>query len=403
MNTVIVICSGCSQQVGVTPEALGKKVRCPLCQAVFEAVAVGKILGGSASTNDSDRFSPEQPSPLPPLPSAKRKPPILLRPGPSKTPLVLTLGLPVLGVLITIAVVLGVIVGRNQAPQKIALKEPAPVKGWERNDWNQRGDGRPIKEKFFILPKIDQGGLNNQKIPLSASDAVIKGRVIYDGDPPESKPIREILSHENKEGCLKGSEAEKIEQTWLVDKKTKGVANVVVWLTPPAGQYFSVAEEDQKRTDLVVIDQPHCAFVPHVVAVYPAYFDGQEMVKTGQKIRIKNSAPFPHNTRWLADGVDNVSRNILVPPNEFRDFDINPQLAPLQISCQLHTWMSGYIWIFDHPCHAVTNNKGEFEIRNVPVGVNLTFAAWHEAKSRFVEKKMSFKKGDNKLDLRIKK
>jgi hypothetical protein len=381
--------------VKVTSEALGQKVRCPLCQAAFEVRSTDagfppSPFPGSAG---SDHFSQERLVLDQPALAKKNRPaPIHIGKAPTKTPLVLIIGLPVLGLLIAAAVILGLIVGGNLAGRKIDEKKIA-VKEWVDKDG----------QKFLILPNIDQGGLNNNRIPLPAGDSVIKGRVTYDGELPESKIIPAILRHENRDGCLKGPESEKIDQTWLVDKKTKGVANVVIWLVPPEGKYFAVKEEDKKRQEPVVIDQPHCAFVPHVVAVYPAYFDGRELVKTGQKLRIKNSAPFNHNPKWQADGVDNRLVNILLPPKEFRDLELNPQPDPLQIQCSFHIWMSGFIWIFDHPYHSVTNSKGEFEIKNVPVDVDLTFVAWHEAKNRFFERKMSFKKGVNELELRIKK
>ena len=125
-------------------------------------------------------------------------------------------------------------------------------------------------------------------------------------------------------------------------------------------------------------------------------------MKTGQKLRLKNSAPFNHCAKWQGDGLENKSVNVILPPKEFRDYELNPQPDPLQIQCNFHPWMSGFIWIFDHPYHSVSNSKGNFEIKNVPVGVNLTFVAWHEAKNRFFERKISFKKGDNELELRIK-
>jgi LSD1 subclass zinc finger protein len=399
---IMIVCSSCSQTLGVTSEALGKKVRCPLCQAVFEARSTDRgspptPFPGSAG---SAHFSQESLVLVQPGLAEKNRPaPLHIRTAPAKTPLVLMIGLPVLGLLIAAAVVLGLVVGSNR-PDRHIERNVALLEGekkLEKEGWLLE------KEKFFILRDIDPGGLNNNKIPLPAGDGVIKGQVTYDGELPEGKIIPAILRHDNKEGCLKGPESEKIDQTWLVDKKTKGVANVVVWLVPPQGKYFAVKEEDKIRREPAVIDQPHCAFVPHVVAVYPAYFDGRELVKTGQKLRIKNSTLFNHNTKWEGDGVNNKPVSILLPPKEeFRDYELNPQPDPLEISCNFHPWMSGFIWIFDHPYHAVTNSKGEFEIKNVPVGVNLTFVAWHEAKNRFFERKMSFKKGDNELELRIK-
>jgi len=244
------------------------------------------------------------------------------------------------------------------------------------------------------------------KTPLEAGDAVIKGVVVYNGDPPVPEEIAKMKAHENAKGCLAGPESEKVAQTWLVDKKTKGVANVVIWLQPPAGKYFAVKEEDKKRSDPVVIDQPHCAFVPHVVALYPSYFDGKALVKTGQKLKINNSAPFQHNTTWTGDGVDIKSKNFTIPPKGFElvPFDYEAVPNPLEIKCNFHTWMNGWILFFDNPYHAVTKADGSFEIKNVPVGTDLTVVGWHEGTSpkEFYKEEKSFKKGDNTLDLKVK-
>ena len=35
--------------------------------------------------------------------------------------------------------------------------------------------------------------------------------------------------------------------------------------------------------------------------------------------------------------------------------------------------------IFDHPYFAVTNAKGEFEIKDVPAGSELVLCVWHES------------------------
>ena len=81
----------------------------------------------------------------------------------------------------------------------------------------------------------------------------------------------------------------------MVDPKTKAVTNIVVWFEPPPGKYFQLRDQDKKLDGkFVEMDQPHCVFVPHVVSVFPSYFDGEKQVKTGQKLRIKNTAPVLH-------------------------------------------------------------------------------------------------------------
>jgi hypothetical protein len=72
----------------------------------------------------------------------------------------------------------------------------------------------------------------------------------------------------------------------------------VVWLDPPAGRYFTLTDQEKKRPgEEVLLDQPHCAFIPHVATLFPSFYDGEKQVKTGQKFVVKNSAAFAHTVQ----------------------------------------------------------------------------------------------------------
>jgi uncharacterized protein (DUF2141 family) len=49
----------------------------------------------------------------------------------------------------------------------------------------------------------------------------------------------------------------------------------------------------------------------------------------------------------------------------------------MQVNCDTHAWMRGYIHVFDHPFFAVTDDKGSFSVPNIPPGT-YTLKAWHE-------------------------
>jgi hypothetical protein len=241
------------------------------------------------------------------------------------------------------------------------------------------------------------------KKPLEAKlDATIKGQVTYDGDPPAAAFIAAINAHTNKAECLKGMDFEKNDQTWIVNKSNKGVANVVVSLEPQAGWYFKLSDADKKRTDEVKLDQPHCAFIPHVVALFPEYFNGEKLVRTGQKFAVYNSADMPHNTKITGDALKNSDKNPTLPKGSRQEFEINVQKKPLSVGCSFHTWMTGFIWTFDNPYHAVTDLDGNFKIENVPSGVELTVVTWHEVPGKKTEKK-TFTAGDNTYNPKVSK
>ena len=66
----------------------------------------------------------------------------------------------------------------------------------------------------------------------------------------------------DKPHCLKGDTE---DPTWIVDPATKGVANAVVYLKFASPPKYNFA--DTGRGKDVVIDQPFCAFKPHVSVV----------------------------------------------------------------------------------------------------------------------------------------
>jgi Carboxypeptidase regulatory-like domain len=48
------------------------------------------------------------------------------------------------------------------------------------------------------------------------------------------------------------------------------------------------------------------------------------------------------------------------------------------VNCNIrHTWMHAYLFVADHPYHAVTDASGRFELDQVPPGT-YTIAVWHE-------------------------
>lgn len=247
-----------------------------------------------------------------------------------------------------------------------------------------------------------------KRTPLETKSwgGIVRGKIVYDGDPPPLAFIDRINEHEDKKGCLKGSAVETSKPTWIVQPETRAIANVVVWLEPLPGNYFSLAEEDKSRAgEVIVMDQPHCMFVPHVVSLYPSYFDGANQVKTGQKLEIRNSAPFLHSVQWNPTR-ENDAFTQSIPANGGKlQFVLNPQKSCLAIGCGIHNWMHGILWIFEHPYHAVTGEDGAFEIKNVPTDVELTFVAWHESNiNPFLKQKMTFQKGANPpLELKHKK
>jgi hypothetical protein len=209
----------------------------------------------------------------------------------------------------------------------------------------------------------------------------IKGQVVFPAD--KQLPKRSSLNvTQDKDHCL--SKGDILDESVIVNAKTKGIKNVVVFLRPddtdPKSEFpkDKIHPDDAKRKPAeVAIDQPCCMFVDRVT-----------VARVGDKIVVKNSAPVAHNFFW--DSGNNGAHNITIPKMDKWTMPdaLKKENPPIQYKCTIHGWMTGYVRIFDHPYYAVTDENGKFEIKNAPAG-KFRIVYWHEngvrggAKGRF--------------------
>ncbi|MBI2807584.1 MAG: hypothetical protein HYX68_21595 [Planctomycetes bacterium] len=221
-----------------------------------------------------------------------------------------------------------------------------------------------------------------QKLLKTDGWGSLTGKVTLDGAIPAIVNLvpKMKIHRDGPICCLLGKKNEKIDLTWVVDPKTKGVANVVVWVRAPQDTYLAIKPAKQKRKDTVIIDQPHCQFVPRVSVFNPVYFDGKKEVPTGQKLILRNSAVVAHNIRATAHPIYNEdnSFNVNVPAKSEITKTFNPQPLPVKLQCDFHTWMSAQLFVFNHPYYAITDANGNFTIPEVPAGAEIHIMAWHE-------------------------
>ena len=187
---------------------------------------------------------------------------------------------------------------------------------------------------------------------------------------------------------------------------------------PPQGKYFKIPDDLKEVKDPVKLDQPFCAFIPHVSVLYPSYFDGKKQKETGQQLKIVNSAEITHNTNVETsdDTLNKGGNNLLPAKSEKEPVSFKPCKdkyaggeQDITFKCNVHPWMRGYAKVFDHPYAAVTNGDakdakefGHYEIKKVPAGVELELVFWHEDAGEKTEK-VTLKEGDNTHDFKIKK
>ncbi len=249
---------------------------------------------------------------------------------------------------------------------------------------NPAGAGR--NPGLTTEPGTKKTGSTGDKTPVEGKGvATIKGKITFDGTPPTPKSLKdEMAKHADHDMCMAGDTNDPL---WMVGAD-KGVANVVVWVKAPEGHYLPTPQKDQAQTKKVTMDQPHCAFEPHVVALNPTFYDPatKKQKKTGEIFEVLNSAPKNHNTTWSGNKLFNSGDNKIIVPKGNYVIDAVPSKADaaggedlLNISCDIHKWMTGKAAVFDHPYFAVTNKNGEFEIKDVPAGAELELCFWHES------------------------
>jgi hypothetical protein len=74
----------------------------------------------------------------------------------------------------------------------------------------------------------------------------------------------------------------------------------------------------------------------------------------------------------------------------------------VKVTCDAHSWMLGWLIVSDHPYVAVTNDKGEFTLKNVPPG-NYKIEVWQETLGKKVQNITVKPKQETKLAIELAK
>jgi hypothetical protein len=216
------------------------------------------------------------------------------------------------------------------------------------------GDGTGTAKKALTEAKV------------SGYATALKGHVTYNGPADKIGPRKLPQTKEPPDKCP----SEVNGEGWYVkDPATKGLQYAVVYLRAPSGTRMPKWEEkdNQPAGPFIEIRQPKCQFEPRVQVMHPS-----------QKLKAHNDSDISHNTSLGGPSTGNST----IPPRGAQDFDLNySNREPTTVFCTIHTGtMSAYIWKFEHPWAAVTDENGNYEIKNVPVldGAQLELWVWHE-------------------------
>ncbi len=187
--------------------------------------------------------------------------------------------------------------------------------------------------------------------PAEPIGATLTGRVLFRGAIP---PPEVVTVTRDPEVCG----ATRILQPLVVDPRTHGLRHAVVSL---AGAPLPISPDPSEAT---AIANDHCAFSPHV-----------ETIRIGQPLEIGNRDPLLHNTHITIDTRTFFNVAMVAGGKPVRKRVKQPGL--LQIRCDVHRFMQGYVVAFDHPYHTVTQATGEFRMVGLPPGKQ-QLTVWHE-------------------------
>ena len=147
-------------------------------------------------------------------------------------------------------------------------------------------------------------------------------------------------------------------ETYLIGSNG-GLRNVVVFVEQALSSEAGLPKE-------VILDNDGCRFSPRVLAL-----------TKGDRLKVRNSDLKLHIAHsYLGE------RTVFTVSLPFRGttIDVTKKIRNsglLTLHCDTHAWMRGYIYVFDHPFFAVTDEQGSFSIPNLPAG-KYTLKAWHE-------------------------
>lgn len=183
-----------------------------------------------------------------------------------------------------------------------------------------------------------------------AAAGSIKGTVVLKGTTPEMKKLAVTI---DQYVCGKEKNAEE-----LIVSPQGGIRSAVVWLDKPPA-----AASSEALPSTISMDQKECMFTPRVV-----------IVPAGGKIDFLNSDRLLHNLHSTPSA--NPPFNRTQPKGRTITISFShPEI--IRVTCDLHSWMRGWVVVADHPFYALTNGAGEFELRGLPAG-RYTLKIWQE-------------------------
>ncbi len=160
------------------------------------------------------------------------------------------------------------------------------------------------------------------------------------------------------------------DERLVVDKETRGVSHVFVWLKRKKNDPIHPDLLNSTREVPSLIFE-NCRLKPHALCI---------QTQTGMRVTSKDR--LAHNPRDypLKNPAGCVGLAPMIGKDELNGFIHNFSLAenlPMRFTCDFHSWISAHVLVQDHPYMTVTKSDGTFRIDKVPYGTRQV-RVWHE-------------------------
>ena len=189
-----------------------------------------------------------------------------------------------------------------------------------------------------------------------SAQASVKGKVSFKGTAPKATELK--MNADPK--CKEAHKSPVLSETVVVNGNNT-LKNVFVYIKDGLAQKYPAPAD----TVTVKFDQKGCQYMPHVFGI-----------QVGQTLEIINSDPTLHNVHAMPKV--NPQFNVGMPKQGMvikQKFQ-KPEIGA-KVKCDVHPWMNAWANVVEHPFYGVSDDKGAFELKNVPAG-KYTVVAWHE-------------------------
>ncbi|HEY7316545.1 MAG TPA: carboxypeptidase regulatory-like domain-containing protein [Candidatus Binatia bacterium] len=200
----------------------------------------------------------------------------------------------------------------------------------------------------------------------------ISGTVKFKGTAPAPKKVD---VSKDKEVCGK---TPKFDESLIVSNGN--LVNAVITIT-------DITKGKKMEVQKVTLDQKGCDYHPHVLA-FPA----------GSTVEILNPDGILHNIHSFSKV--NTPFNMAQPKFK-KSMEVKIEKPEtIEVRCDVHGWMEGWLVPTANPYFAVTDNSGTFKLTDVPPGT-YTVEVWHQKLGKTTQKVTVKAKEDAKVNFEM--